>query len=139
MNRIQRLVVLTMTAVLVSACTASVRVMPGADGTNLVVARDIEKYRAEKAAWKAAVAYCKDHGKEAVALSDSVRYEGAMDEDRRTAIRRTSEAATVLGGVVGAGSEHDAALVLGGAGVVGSTMTSGKDYTAEVQFKCRVA
>ena len=139
MNGIQRLVVLTVIAIVVSACTASVRVMPGPDDTNRVVARDIEKHRAEKAAWKAATAYCKDHGKEAVVISDSVQYEGTMDEDKRTAIRRASEAATVLGGVVGAGSEHDAALVLGGAGAVGSTMTSGKDYTAEVYFKCRVA
>lgn len=139
MNRIQRAIVLTVTAIAVSACTASVRVMPGPDDVNRVVARDAEKHRAEKAAWKSAVAYCKDHGKEAVAISDSVQYEGTMDEDRRAAIRRTSEAATVLGGVIGAGSEHDAALVLSGAGAVGSTMTSGKDYTAEVYFKCRLA
>ena len=139
MNRIQQSVALTVTAITLSACTASVRVMPGPDETNRVVARDVEKHRAEKAAWKSAVAYCKEHGKEAVAISDSVAYEGTMDEEQRTAIRRTSEAATVLGGVVGAASEHDAALVLGGAGAVGSTMTSGKDYTAEVHFRCRVA
>lgn len=139
MNSIQRLLVSSVAAIVATACTASVRVMPGPDNLNRAVARDAEKHRAEKAAWKAAVAYCKDHGQEAVFIKDGVQYEGTMDEDTRATIRRTSEAATVLGGVIGAASKHDAAIVLGSAGVVGSTVTSGRDYTAEVQFRCRVA
>lgn len=136
MNSIKFLVSVTVVALTAAACTASVRVMPSPDDVNRVVARDIEKHGAEKAAFKAAVAYCEDHGKEAVFISDDVWYEGSMDEDKRTAIRRQSEAATVLGGIIRTNGDENAAVVLEGAGAVGSTATSGKDYTAEVMFTC---
>lgn len=136
MNTFKR--VLTLTAIAaISACTASVRVMPGSDDINRVVARDIEKHWAEKAAHKAAVNYCEQRGARARFISDAVWYDGTMDEDRRTAIRRQSEAATVVGGVIRSRGEDDAAVVLESVGVAGSTMTSGRDYTAEVIFSCQ--
>ena len=42
MNTIKHLVTLAAAAAAVAACTASVRVMPGADDVHRVVARDIE-------------------------------------------------------------------------------------------------
>ena len=111
--------------------------MPGADDVNRVVARDIEKYGAEKAAHKAAVSYCEEHGMEAVFIHDQVWYEGDMDEAQRARIRKQSEAAIIIGGVVKSNSDHDAGLVIESAGLAGSTMTSGKDYTAEIEFMCQ--
>ena len=106
MKLTKQVISLVSLTVTIAACTASVRVMPGPQDTNWVVARDIEKHWAEKAA-------------------------------HREAIRRQSEAATVVGGIM-RGSDHvDAALVLESAGAAGSAATSGRDYAAEVQFTCR--
>ena len=80
--------------VIITACsTASVRVMPGEDGTNRVVVRDVEKHVAEEAAVDAAKSYCAERGKEALFLSDDVKYTGDMDEAQRTAARQQAEAA----------------------------------------------
>lgn len=133
----KQLVVLFVVVIAATACTASVRVMPGSDNVNRVIARDIEKHWAEKAAHKAAVKYCEERGLEAVFTYDEVWYEGAMDEQQRTAIRRQSEAATVIGGIVRSNGNHDAGTVLESAGAAGSTVTSGRDYTAEIEFTCR--
>jgi hypothetical protein len=121
----------------VAACaTASVRVMPGQDGTNRVVVRDVERHSAEEAAVDAAKAYCKERGKEAFFLDDSVKYTGTMDEAQREAIRRHAETATIMGGVVRATEVSDAAVIFEGAGAIGRSETSGKDYEAEVRFTC---
>jgi len=137
MNTIKQLITLSVVCVVLGACTASVRVMPSTDDVNRVVARDIEKYGAEKAAHKAAVAYCEEFGMEAAFISDEVWYEGSMDEQQRETIRRQSAAATIIGGIIRSNGNHDAGVVVESAGVAGSTMTSGKDYTAEVEFICQ--
>ncbi len=137
MITIKHVIALFVVAIATAACTASVRVMPGPDDVNLVVARDIEKYGAEKAAHKAAVAYCEEHGMEAVFINDGVWYEGSMDEAQRAAIRRQSEAAIIIGGMVKSNGNEDAGMVIESAGVAGTSATSGKDYTAEVEFTCR--
>ena len=116
--------------------TASVRVMPGEDGTNRVVVRDVEKYSAEKEAFEAAKAYCEDRGSEAVFLSDDVEYTGTMDEETRESIRRSSDSATMLAGVIRATEVKDAAYIFEGGAAVGRSATSGKDYKAEVRFVC---
>ncbi|NNE35570.1 MAG: hypothetical protein HKN13_10045 [Rhodothermales bacterium] len=122
-----------------TACsTASVRVMPGADGTNRVVVRDVEKHGAEEAAVEAATAYCAERGKEAFFLSDDLKYTGDMDEAQRTAIRKQAETATILGGVIRATEVKDAAVIFEGGGAVGRSMTSGRDYQAEVRFTCEL-
>lgn len=139
MNTIKQLASLVAVVAIAAACTASVRVMPGADDVNLVVARDIEKHGAEKAAHKAAVRYCEEHGMEAMFISDESWYEGAMDEQQRAAIRRQSEAAIIVGGIIRSNGNHDAGTVVESAGVAGATMTSGRDYTAELEFTCRAA
>ena len=137
MNIFKHLISLSVVAIVAAGCTASVRVMPGADDVNRVVARDIEKYGAEKAAHKAAVIYCEEHGMEAVFISDEVWYEGSMDEQQRASIRKQSEAAIIIGGIIKSNGDQDAGLVVESAGVAGSTMTSGKDYTAEIEFVCQ--
>jgi hypothetical protein len=137
MNTIKHLITLATVLAIAAACTASVRVMPGADDVNRVVARDIEKHGAEKAAHKAALRYCEEHGMEAIFISDETWYEGTMDEEQRAAIRRQSEAAIIVGGIIRSNGNHDAGTVVESAGVAGSTMTSGKDYTAHVEFVCQ--
>ena len=139
MYTLKQLTTLFAATAVLAACTASVRVMPSEDGVNRVVARDIERHWAEKAAHKAAVEYCEGHGLEAVFFNDEVWYEGTMDEEQRTAIRRQSEAAIIVGGMIKSQGDHDAGLVIESAGMAGSTMTSGRDYTAEVAFTCRAA
>jgi len=136
MRATTKIIILATVAAVIAGCTASVRVMPGADGTNRVVARDIEKHKAEKAAFRAAVHYCDDRGMEAVFIGDTVRYEGSMDEDRRNAVRRQSAAASAVGSIARASEHDDAADILESAGAAGSAMTSGKDYRAEVRFVC---
>lgn len=124
-------------AVGISGCsTANVRVMPGADGTISVVARDVAKYDAEQAAFEAAKSHCADRGKETVFLADDVEYTGDMDESERESIRQASESATVLAGVIRATDARDAAAIFEGGAAVGRSATSGKDYKAEVRFTC---
>lgn len=130
----------TVSAIVVtlSACsTAVVRVMPG-ELENRVVVRDIHKEDAEEEATKAAKKYCEKKKQEAVFIKDSSKYTGTMDEETRDTVNKASKAAMILGGGVGTmGDEPTAGSVLGGAGMVGHTMTSGKDYEAEVTFKCK--
>ena len=65
MNTFKQLTTLSLAIAMLAACTASVRVMPSTDDVHRVVARDVEKHWAEKAAHKAAVEYCAEHGLEA--------------------------------------------------------------------------
>jgi hypothetical protein len=122
----------------VTACsTANVRVMPGQDGTNRVVVRDVDKYDAEQAAFEAAKAHCEERGEETVFLSDDVDYTGNMDESQREEIRKASETATILAGVIRATDARDSAVIFEGGAAVGRSTTSGKDYEAEVRFTCQ--
>lgn len=126
--------------VVLGACsTAKVRVMPGEDGNNRVVSRDIERDDAEEEALDAANEYCEKRGKRAVFVEEKqATYSGSMDEDTRKNVRNASKAAMVLG-AMGVGVSQGTRLaggVLGGAGLVGAAMTSDRDYTAELKFKC---
>ena len=124
-------------ALCVAGCsTANVRVMPGEDGTNRVVVRDVDKYSAEQEAFEAAKLYCEERGSEAIFLNDDVEYTGTMDEATRESIRRSSESATMLAGVIRATEVKDAAYIFEGGAAVGRSATSGKDYKAEVRFVC---
>ncbi len=119
----------------ISACsTAEVRTMPSQDGNHRVVARDIEKTGAERAANDAARDFCKDQGKVAYFSKDSVKYTGSMDEATRNTVRNASRVASVIG-VPGNGfGQPDPVRT---AGMVGHGMTNDKDYEAEVQFTCK--
>lgn len=120
-----------------TACsTASIRVMPSQDGTNRVVARDVDKYDAEQAAFDAAKAHCEERGQDAIFLSDDVDYTGEMNESQREGIRKASDSATILAGVIRATDARDAAIIFEGGAAVGRSATSGKDYEAEVRFTC---
>lgn len=124
-------------ALAITACsTANVRVMPGADGTNRVVVRDVDKYEAEQAAFEAATLHCEERGQETVFLADHIKYTGDMDESDRESIRRASDSATVLAGVIRATEARDSAVIFEGGAAVGRSATSGKDYEAEVRFTC---
>ena len=93
-----------------------------------------KKHNAEQEAVEAAREYCDKKKKEAVFLSDETKYSGDMDESARNNIRKGSKAAQILG----MGTQNTAGGgVLGAIGTTGSTMTSGKDYRAEVQFRCK--
>lgn len=120
--------VLSLGAVVVaSGCsTAQVRVMPGSDGVNRVVSRDIERDDAEEAAVEAANEYCANRKLQAVFLKDETKYTGQMDENTRNTIRNGSAIAMVLG-----------SSTMGTAGQVGYGMTSDRDYKSEVVFKCK--
>lgn len=132
------LVLITTIATGLFGCsTASVRVMPGEAGLHRVTARDIEKSDAEEAAVEAAEEYCEDQKKRAVFVKEGTSYTGTMDEKTRDNVRKASQAATILGSGVGAADEPVAGGAVGAAGVVGNSMTSGKDYLSEVQFKCQ--
>jgi hypothetical protein len=132
------LIALSAFAVLIIAtgCTSTVRVMPSEDDLVRVVARDAESHRAEKAAHKAAVKHCKEQGQVAVFLRDQVWYEGSMDEQARLSVRRQSQALGAAGVVLTASEHHEAGSVLESIGVAGTTITSGKDYAAEIWFRC---
>jgi hypothetical protein len=121
----------------VSGCsTANIRVMPGPDGTIRAVVVDVDKHEAEQAAFEAAKSYCEDRGEETVFLADDVEYTGDMDESEREQIRKASDSATVLAGVIRATEASDSAAIFEGGAAVGRSVTSGKDYEAEVRFVC---
>lgn len=119
--------------------TASVRVMPGADGNHKVVSRDIERDDAEEEAIEAAEDYCKDRGQTAVFAKEETKYEGSMDEQTRKTVRTASKAGMILGGAgaLGGSRTQGAGAVLGTAGMVGYGVTSDRDYKSEVQFRCQ--
>jgi len=120
--------------------TVSVRVMPGENGVNKVVVRDIERESAEEESVKAANKYCEKRNQEAVFVDESkTKYTGSMDEDTRKTVRKASTAAMVLGGVGGVASRETMTpgAVLGSAGVVGHVMTNDRDYEVAASFKCK--
>lgn len=119
--------------------TAKVRVMPGEDGVNHVISRDIERDDAEEAAVDEAKKYCEDQGKTMVVVkNEQTNYEGSMDEDTRKNVRNASKAAMILGGPAGVATESGVVGgALGGAGAVGYSMTSDRDYEAKFTFKCK--
>ena len=118
------LISLCVFALSLAACsTASVRVMPGENGINKVLARDIEVEGAEEAAHKAANEYCEKHDREAIFLKEKSEYTGKMDESTRKGVRSASKAVTSVPGV---------SLV----GTIGSTITGDRDYRAAALFKC---
>lgn len=128
---------LTGVALIISACASgAVRVMPGPEGVHKVSVRAVEKHKAEVKAVKAATKYCQERGKEAIFLAEKTDYTGEMDESEREAIRKGSDAAAVVAGAVRATGSHDAAVIFDAASGVGRSMTSGKDYLAEVNFTC---
>ena len=108
------------------ACsTAVVRVMPGENGENTIIAKDREQDGAEEAANKAAHEYCEKKGKDAVFVKNASKYNGSMDEGTRKAVRNASKVAWGLGGV---GQQ---------AGNIGHGMTNDRDYESKVVFKCK--
>ncbi len=125
---------------ILQACsTAKVRIMPGNDGVNRVVSRDIEKDDAEEAAVDKANDYCEDQDKHMVVIKEEkTSYNGSMDENKRKTIRNASKAAVIMSGPAGVMSDSTAVGgVLGGAGTVGYTMTSDRDYEAQFTFRCK--
>ena len=132
-------IALTLSVVLGAGCsTAKVRVMPGENGLNRVVVRDIERDDAEEEAVESANEYCEKRKKTAVFVNkDKTQYTGSMDESTRNTVRKASTAAMVLGGIgVAPSRTRSAGSVLGSAGTIGRIMTSDRDYQTEVEFKC---
>ncbi len=130
-------IVLTAAAFLAQACSSgAVRVMPGPEGIHNVVVRHELQYKAEVKAVKAANKYCRKRGQDAIFLAESTDYTGTMKESTREAIRQGAQAAEVIAGTLRTVDSDDAAIVFDAASGVGRVMTSGKDYRAEVNFRC---
>lgn len=126
------------TVLILSACsTASVRVMPGEDGTHRIVSKDIEQEGAEEAAVEAANEFCEKRNQTAVFVNEKTQYKGDMDESTRKNVRTASKVGMMLGGV-GAGTHNSGVgAVLGTAGAVGYGATNDRAYQNEVVFKCK--
>lgn len=119
--------------------TAKVRVLPGEDGVNQAISRDIERDGAEEALVKKANEYCEDRGKQMVVVKEEkTTYDGSMDEDTKKNVRNASKAAMIISGPAGVASRSGVlGGVVGGAGAVGYSMTSDRDYEAKLSFKCK--
>lgn len=125
---------------LFGACsTAKVRILPGEDGVNRVVSRDIEGDGAEEAAVEKAKKYCEEQGKQMYVVKENkTNYTGSMNENTRKTVRNASKAAMVLGGPAGMATDSvGIGGAVSGAGMAGYSMTSDRDYTAEFQFRCK--
>jgi hypothetical protein len=136
----KNLLFLSIVGLVFNACsTASVRVMPGEDGVNTVISKDIESDDAEEEAVKAANKYCEKEKLKAVFVkTEATKYNGSMDESTRKNVRNASKVGMILGGAGAAGdATRGAGAVLGTAGTVGYGMTSDRDYTSELKFKCK--
>ena len=123
--------------VLISCSTASVRVLPGENGENRVVSKDIEQEGAEEAAVKAANEYCEKRGQSAVFIKEKTAYKGDMDESTRKNVRTASKVGGIMSGVGFGTHNTGAGAVLGTASGVGYGMTNDRAYENEVHFKCR--
>lgn len=109
-----------------AACSsARVKVMSTADGNYRTVVDDVERDKAETAAFKSAQKHCKNQ--QVVVLNEKTEYRGTMDEKQRALIRKASNAAWMIG-KSGSGVET--------AGQVGRSMTSDRDYRTEIEFRC---
>ena len=115
---------LFLTLILSSCSTASIRLLPGANGINKVFARDVELEKAEEAAVKAAKDYCDDKDKEAVFLKQKSAYTGKVDESTRKGVRAASNAVSIIPGASFIGSMGKAAM-------------NDRDYLAGALFKCQ--
>lgn len=123
--------------VLFGCSTASVRVMPGEDGTNRIISKDIEQEGAEEAAVKAAHEFCEKRGLSAVFVKENTSYKGDMDEQTRKNVRTASKVGGLVGGV-GLGTRHNGAgAILGTASAIGYGVTNDRAYENEVLFKCK--
>ena len=105
--------------------TAKVQVMPGEDGVNRVVVRDVEKENAENKALESAGDFCKDRNQEAAFINNTSSYTSNIEEEPRKKVRKLSQVARV-------------AMIAGvSEGLTGTVMTSERDYESQLVFKCR--
>ncbi|MCM2278356.1 MAG: hypothetical protein NDJ89_09800 [Oligoflexia bacterium] len=125
---------------LFASCAHHRDVRAGADGIHRVIVRGQDKEGAERSAISQAEHFCEQRKLAPAFMDEKTQYTGTMDEKTRDTVRKASSAAMVLGGVggvAGSGATRTGGTVLGTAGTVGSIMTGGEDYTAEMRFKCQ--
>lgn len=120
-----------------ASCAHHRDVRPGADGVHHVIVREPTKESAERHAISQANHYCEQSNRTAAFMNESTQYTGTMDESTRDTLRKASTAATILGGTSAHARRHGEPNVLGTAGTIGSIMTNGDDYTADMKFKCQ--
>lgn len=121
-------VILGIAATLLACASANYRILPGEDGIHRSVSRNSEQEEAQEDALEGAQEYCEKRKKDYVVVSDDAKYDGEMDENTRKTVKKTSQAAWMLGKMGG---------VVKNAGAAGMHMTDGKDYEAVVRFRCR--
>lgn len=138
--QLHEIIFISSLTLLLQACsTARVRILPGEDGVSRVVSRDIEKDGAEEAAFEKANDYCEKQGRKMYVVKEDVtNYQGSMKEETRKNVRNASKAAMILGGPAGLLSNSTGVGgVVSGAGIVGYSMTSDRDYEAQFTFRCK--
>jgi hypothetical protein len=133
------IVTLSLIGMFAACSSAVVRTLPGENGVNKIIAEDIEKTDAQKAAADAAREYCEKEDQRLVVIKEDIKYNGTMDEGTRSTVRQASKVASMVGfqnrsndpGQFGKPSAVESV------GDAGTAYTSSKDYTATIEFKCR--
>jgi hypothetical protein len=127
-------------ALFFGACAHHRDVRPGAQGLHRVIVRAPEKTHAERSAISQAEHFCEEQsGRHPAFVEEKTQYTGSMDEATRDTVRKASRAAMILGGtgtVLGDGPVRTGGGVVGTAGTVGTIMTGGDDYVADMRFRC---
>lgn len=121
---------------LLGACAHHKDVRPGANGQNRVVTQADTAEGATRSALAQSNHYCEEFKKTPKVVSETVVYTGEMDESTRKTVRKASQAAILVGGMNTQPGSTGVNPVLG-AGQVGSVMTGGDDYKAEMVFLCQ--
>jgi hypothetical protein len=118
---------------------ATADIMPHEDGTISAVYKSADKDNAQAVVIRSADKYCEKRHQSAVFINDTkTTYNGTMDEETKSTIRKASRVGMVLGGIgTVPGDTRTAGAVLGTAGTAGTIMTSDKDYETTVKFKCK--
>lgn len=104
---------------LAGCASNTARIYEGSDGSYVAKANEEDKAEALNEAAEGAEEFCEDSKKRAIFIKDETKYTGTMDEKAREVVRKAGD---ILGGPVKAMGK--------------GSMASGKDYEAELSFKC---
>ena len=109
---------------LAGCSTANVRIVPGENGNNKVVVRDLEKEGAEQTARKAAKDYCEEQGSSVVILKEKSGFSGKTDEKIQSGIRAAARSVSLVPGAIPPSS-------------VAASTAEDRDFHAGLLFRCQ--